>query len=111
MAPGSEDKPQTPTTLVDRIVNAMGKDDVGVLDALIVEVGEGTDMDFCPIYDEQDRTYTFPGGDKITIYTPLCMFVSASGGHRVVDSQGDSHYIPSGWIHLTWHSYRKPFAF
>jgi hypothetical protein len=28
--------------------------------------------------------------------------VSSSGGHRIFSADGQSHYIPSGWIHLTW---------
>lgn len=26
------------------------------------------------------------------------------GGHRILDGDGKSHYIPAGWRHLSWRS-------
>lgn len=57
--------------------------------------------EFTDISTEEYRSYTFPGGDTVTIKNPLKLAVSA-GGHRVFDGQGMSHYIPKGWIHLKW---------
>ena len=65
-------------------------------------------MKFDDISSEQRRTYTFPGGDKVTIEAPLKLNVSASGGHRVIDAEGNSHYIPFKWIHLEFQT--KPGA-
>lgn len=57
--------------------------------------------DFVDISSELYRVYTFPGDNKVVITKPLQLSVS-SGGHRIFDEQGFSHYVPKGWIHLTW---------
>lgn len=59
-------------------------------------------MDFKDISTEQYRAYVFPGGDTVTVTEPLKLFVSNSGGHRIVDASGTSHYLPARWIHLSW---------
>jgi len=60
------------------------------------------DKDFKPLTDEQYRTYYFPGGNTVTITEPQKLNVSKSGGHRVLDNEGKSHYIPACWYHLEW---------
>lgn len=57
---------------------------------------------FSKLSDEQYRTYEFADGVVVTINDPVALNVSKSGGHRVLDGAGTSHYIPSGWIHLYW---------
>jgi len=47
------------------------------------------------------RTYVFKD-NKITIHCPVLINVSKSGGHRILDSNNVSHYIPYKWIHLFW---------
>ena len=59
-------------------------------------------LEFQDISSEVSRTYTFPGGDTVTIAAPVGLNVSESGGHRIEDKAGVAHYIPAGWIHLTW---------
>lgn len=61
-----------------------------------------TELEFTDISNELYRTYTFFENQDITIKQPLRLHVSESGGHRVFDSSGISHYIPAGWIHLKW---------
>lgn len=61
-----------------------------------------TDLEFNDISSEQWREYSFLGGDTVRIDAPLRLNVSASGGHRIFDSEGISHYVPAGWIHLKW---------
>lgn len=56
---------------------------------------------FSDISSEDYRSYTFPGGEVVTISKPLKLSVSA-GGHRLFDAAGISHYVPKGWIHLKW---------
>ncbi len=70
-------------------------------------------LKFKSLRDEQYRTYTFLGGETVTIEKPVELNVSQSGGHRILDSAGMSHYIPDGWIQLTWKvkKGRTPFAF
>jgi hypothetical protein len=60
-----------------------------------------TDLEFTDISSEIYREYDFGGGDKVVINSPLQLHVSQNG-HRIFDSAGLSHYIPLGWIHLTW---------
>lgn len=59
-------------------------------------------LKFKDISSEKYRLYRFSGGDVIRIDEPLRLNVSKSGGHRIYDRGGASHYIPSGWIHLKW---------
>jgi hypothetical protein len=59
-------------------------------------------FEFADISSESWREYTFAAGAVVTIKEPLRLHVSGSGGHRLFDAAGTSHYIPSGWIHLRW---------
>jgi len=56
---------------------------------------------FADISSEESRTYRFPGGDLVTIARPQWLSVSTSG-HRLLDGAGVSHYVPKGWVHLSW---------
>lgn len=53
------------------------------------------------ISSEAYRVYEF-SDTEIKIINPLKLNVGRSGGHRVFDRQGVSHYIPGGWRHLYW---------
>lgn len=64
-------------------------------------------LDFKDISSEKYRVYKFAGGDSIRIENPLRINVSKSGGHRIFDKSGMSHYIPPGWIHLRWEAKAK----
>lgn len=59
-------------------------------------------LKFNSLESEQFRVYSFANGSNITIEEPIALNVSKSGGHRVLDKAGISHYIPSGWNHLYW---------
>lgn len=61
-----------------------------------------TDYEFKDISTEEYRVYHFPQLESIRINNPTHLHVSASGGHRILDADGVSHYIPSGWLHLKW---------
>lgn len=61
-----------------------------------------SDLVFSDISSEAWREYHFESGAKVRIDGPQRLHVSDSGGHRIFDSQGLSHYIPKGWIHLIW---------
>ena len=63
-----------------------------------------TELEFTDISSELWREYRFAGGDLIRIEHPLKLNVSDSGGHRIFDAAGRSHYIPPGWLHLVWES-------
>ena len=56
---------------------------------------------FFSIESEISRTYRFPNKELITINNPLMLCVK-DNGHRVFDAQGVCHYIPTGWLHLSW---------
>lgn len=68
----------------------------------MIEFRNNSGLAFSSLESELWRSYTFPGGDVVTINDPQYLNVSSSGGHRVFDAGGISHYIPKGWIHLTW---------
>jgi hypothetical protein len=55
---------------------------------------------FVDISSEQYRVYTFAEA-SVKIDNPQQLSVSA-GGHRLFDGQGNSWYIPKGWISLSW---------
>lgn len=61
-----------------------------------------TELNFNDITSELYRVYEFPNGETVRIDKPLSLNVSASGGHRVLDGESVSHYIPAGWHHLYW---------
>lgn len=57
---------------------------------------------FTDISSEEYRSYEFSNGKVIRIDEPLQLSVSPSGGHRLFDATGVSHYIPKGWVWLKW---------
>jgi len=59
-------------------------------------IPRGVEID---ISSEVYRLYRFPKGESVMIKKPAILIVS-DNGHRVVDKEGYSHYIPYGWIHL-----------
>ena len=59
-----------------------------------------TDLEFIDISNEKERVYRFPGGEFVMLENPLKLHVSKSGGHRIMTADGNSHYIPTGWVHL-----------
>ena len=62
--------------------------------------------DFIDISSEESREYYFvtPQGAVVMerFNEPLKLAVSKSGGHRLFTSDGRSHYVPAGWIRLSW---------
>lgn len=66
----------------------------------MLEFRNASSKKFQSLESELARTYKFPDGEVI-IENPLWINVGP-GGHRVFDAQGVSHYIPKGWIHLSW---------
>lgn len=66
-------------------------------------------LDWKDISSEEYRTYIFPNNEKVTIDKPKTISISKNG-HKIFDSEGLSHYIPYGWIHLHWKG-DPPFAF
>jgi len=64
-----------------------------------------SNLSFTDITSELWREYHFiKDGSvaKIRIDNPSKLNVSSSGGHRLYDASGISHYIPAGWVHLKW---------
>lgn len=60
-------------------------------------------LPFNDISSEAWREYVFPDGAVVRIDNPTHLNVSrSSGGHRLFDGNGISHYIPAGWVHLRW---------
>lgn len=48
----------------------------------------------------QNRIYTFPGNEKISINEITSINVSKSGTHRLNTADGKKHIVPSGWLHI-----------
>lgn len=67
-----------------------------------MEFVNASELEFSDISSEESRQYDFSGGESVVITNPLKLNVSASGGHRIFDAFGVSHYIPAGWLHLSW---------
>ncbi len=67
--------------------------------------------EFTDISSEQYRVYVFANEEKVKIDKPQWLNVSPSGGHRIIDASGFSHYIPCRWIHLYWLVYEDAFYF
>lgn len=63
---------------------------------------DAQNLKFVNISSEQWREYDFGEDGVVRIDSPLALNVSRSGGHRVWDADGVSHYVPKGWIHLRW---------
>jgi hypothetical protein len=61
-----------------------------------------SDNVFTDISSEASRTYNFGSRGFVKIENPAKLSVSDSGGHRVFSRDGKSHYIPTGWIQLSW---------
>ena len=59
-------------------------------------------LSFTDISTEAVRRYRFKGNEIVEIPGPLWLNVSRTGGHRIFDENGVSHYIPKGWIELSW---------
>jgi hypothetical protein len=60
-------------------------------------------LTFSSLKDELFRVYEFADGSSVKIESPQALNYNAkSGGHRVLDGNGVSHYIPAGWNHLYW---------
>ena len=75
--------------------------------------GKPVMLEFKDVSDELYRIYEWPDGKIVKVKDPVSLNVSKSGGHRVLDKAGMSHYIPSGWVHLYWKVKpgKEPFAF
>jgi hypothetical protein len=59
-------------------------------------------LEFTDISSEQYRIYEFNNGKTIMISDPLRLNISKNGGHRLFDGSGISHYIPQGWVRISW---------
>lgn len=59
-------------------------------------------LTFVDISSEEWREYRYPDGGSVRIDAPTKLHVSKAGGHRIFDNQGVSHYVNSGWRHLSW---------
>ena len=61
-----------------------------------------SNLKFSDISSEQWREYIFSDSFIVRIDSPVALSISKSGGHRLFDADGVSHYVPAGWKHLRW---------
>ncbi|KKM13697.1 hypothetical protein LCGC14_1713580 [marine sediment metagenome] len=66
------------------------------------DINIDANLKFHDISSEEWREYEFDGAKIIRIEKPIALNISKTGGHRLVDSAGISHYVPRGWKHLSW---------
>lgn len=95
------------------ISNGRNTNLVKTLSEIPAPLTKPTNLEFMDISTEEYRIYEYPDGKTIKIKLPVQLNVSKSGGHRVLDKAGMSHYIPTGWRHLYWKVKpgMKPFSF
>jgi hypothetical protein len=68
---------------------------------MAIELRNDSPNKFVDISTEMFREYNF--GQKGFVRVDRPQWLSAGpNGHRVLDIEGISHYIPSGWIHIKW---------
>lgn len=60
-----------------------------------------SDYKFIDISSEEWRRYIFDNNKVVVIAEPIYLSVSDSG-HRILEKGGISHFIPKGWIQLSW---------
>jgi hypothetical protein len=49
---------------------------------------------------EKTRIYHFPNNEKVILNDVCELIVRPSGTHRLTTTDGKSHIIPSGWLHI-----------
>ena len=49
---------------------------------------------------ERKRVYHFPGGETVTLEKVTHFLARESGTHRLKTSDGKSHIVPIGWLHI-----------
>ena len=55
-------------------------------------------LPFKDIAGEGYREYVYESGARYRVEDPIALHVSASGGHRIINSDGLSIYVMAGWI-------------
>ena len=70
------------------------------------DFNNGSNLKFSDISSETYREYVYKEKEDITIIkiiNPVALNVNPiSGGHRVWDANGVSHYIKPGWKEIRW---------
>lgn len=66
----------------------------------MTELRNDSEYNFDDISSEVYRVYEF-GDETVRIDQPEYLAVSDSG-HRILDEDGESHYIPYGWSQIRW---------
>ncbi len=58
-------------------------------------------LDFTDISSELWREYNYPDGQTVRVPYPAWLHANVNG-HRIMQANGQCHYVASGWRHLTW---------
>lgn len=80
-------------------------EEMSAFDAVMARQGSSEGMPieaWKDISEEEVRVYRFPGDNSIAINNPVALAINSRGSHRIIDSEGISHYIPAGWVLLSW---------
>jgi len=57
------------------------------------------------VSSEAYRTYTFPGGELVTVIEPQTLWVKkgpAGDSHRIALANGNGVYVRAGWLKIEW---------
>jgi len=76
-----------------------------VTTSVSTDKGNPVTLPFADISNEKYRTYDFGNGKTFRIDFPVKLNVKRKpegDSHRVIDALGRSHYVPAGWIAITW---------
>ena len=87
------------------VAEALASDETGdtaIVGITLKQIDELEREGWEDISSEQVREYIYPDGSSEVIYNPLVLHISESGGNRIVDQAGVSHYIKAGWNHLAF---------
>ena len=52
------------------------------------------------ISSESYRLYRYQKGENIMIRDPKTLYIDSNRDHKVVDAEGQTHIVKSGWMHL-----------
>lgn len=90
---------------VDALVEPDNLPEMSIFDGVMLRQGGTQNLPaeaWADISTEEIRIYRFGQDQQIAIANPVALAVNQRGSHRIIDMEGVSHYIPAGWMQLSW---------
>lgn len=64
------------------------------------------------VSEESYREYVYPNGDILEVQQPVTLYITPTGGHRVVDMNGVTTIPARGWVGIRFKQANgQPFSF